>query len=212
MSQTSLLSLLEQGGQREKVDERLRQLAFVDGLKLNEVMLGTLLDVATPDWMRVESLWSMFCIDFGVQPNKICYTARAKAHLLCGRPRTAVQVMSEMQRMGSKLSGREAIIYLQAMLIVCHAELTEIALQQLHELLREARVAMEGADKSVKKQLEMLVALCDRTSLESAAFPELLVVSAGKQGVMQDWRHSAGTKYLSQERPLRPPPPLEKRS
>ena len=205
MSQTSLLSVLEQAGEREKVDERLRHLA-ADGLKLNEVMLGTLLDVATRDWMRVESLWSTFCTNFGVQPNKICYTARAKAHLLCGRPRTALRVMQEMQ--GSKLTGREAIMYLQAMLIVCHAELTEGSLQQLHALLPEARVAMEGADKSVRKQLEMLIKLCDSSSLDSATFPDLLVVSAAKEGVMRDWRHPAGSNYLSQE-PFPPPPPCE---
>ena len=41
ISHTLLLSVLEQAGQKEKVDRGLKELSGTDGLKVDEVVLGT---------------------------------------------------------------------------------------------------------------------------------------------------------------------------
>lgn len=206
ISHTLLLSVLEQAGQKEKVDRGLKELSGTDGLKVDEVVLGTLLDVAGRghEWVRAEQLWVSLCTGFGVRPNVICYAARAKVHLLCGRPRTAVRVMNQLLKRRLLPQGchtdRSALIHLQAMVICCHAEPSEPNLQALKKLVKDHKISRLGKSvgKEGKQQLKKLLELSRQLASSPVAFRDLLVIGSAREGLMRTWPdHPMGSRYLT---------------
>ena len=193
------LSLLEQDGQEKKVDEFLQKARGV----ANEVLLGELVNVAGTryDWKRVEDLWLQFQTDLHVKPNGLCYTARCKAHMLCGRPTACLKVLDEMRAAGFNETHRIAAIELQALVIIYHSALSKPHLHRLSKVaqekfdLREVPAPLRIKIKKLKKVAQHLM-----TKPSSLVFPDLLVHFYCKEGKMANWpNHEAGSKYLKDQ-------------
>ena len=203
ISHTALLSLLEQNGRQQTVDEMLWEAVSVDKLTLNEVVLGSLINVAgaVHDWRRVENLWNMFISNFGVTPRFIQFTARAKAHLLSGRPAFASQIFDEMESAGERFDEARTIAdRLQARLILCHADPTKSKLRKLFKLIGKSHVAEGNA--SDRRELQQLVRLAKqlREDPSSLSFHDILVRHQARYGTMKNWpRYQAGSKYIKEE-------------
>ena len=202
-SYSALLAFFEQNGRQQTVDEMLRQAFSVDKLTLNEVVLGSLINVAgaAHDWRRVENLWNMFRTSFGVIPNFLSFTARAKAHLLSGRPAFASQIFDEMESKGVRLDESRTIAdRLQARLILCHADPTKSKLRELFKLIDNSHVAEGNA--SDRRQIQQLVKLAKQLKDDplSLFFHDILVRDHARYGKMKNWpRYEAGSKYIKEE-------------
>lgn len=194
------LALLEQDGQTKKVDELLqKEPRFFD-----EVLLGELVNVAGTryDWKRVEHLWVKSQTDRHFQPNELCYRARCKAHMLCGRPTACLRVLDEMRSAGFNMkAARTAAMELQALIIICHSGLSKPHLHRLSTVSREgfdfsaAAARMRSEIKQLKEVAQQLM-----TKPSSLVFPDLLVDLNCKQGKMGNWpNHKAGSKYLKDQ-------------
>ena len=61
---------------------------------LSYVVLSGLLEQVfyRKDWERTEILWAIF-MRKGIEPNLICVLARAKVHLLAGRPTAVLEML-----------------------------------------------------------------------------------------------------------------------
>ena len=203
VSHASLLALLEQNGRQQTVDEMLWEAVLVDKLTLNEVVLGSLINVAgaAHDWRRVENLWNMFTTNFGVMPNFLSFTARAKTHLLSGRPAFACQIFDEMESKGVRLDESRIIAdRLQARLILCHADPTESEIRKLFDLIGKSHV-VEGS-ASDRRQIQKLVRLATqlRDDPSSLLFHDILVRHKARHSTMKNWpRYQAGSKYITEE-------------
>ena len=197
------LSLLEQAGQKQKVDKLLRQLHAKQMVnsKVNEIVLGELINVAgiAYDYERVEHFWVKFQAEFDVKPNVLCYRARCKAHLLSGRPLAALMVMDDMQNAGFDTSAaRTAAMHLQSLLIVCHSGLSRSYLKKESRVIQHD-VDLAGVGSVLRKDFEKLIGLANRLLQKpsSVRFRELLVSDHCHQGKMNDWpNYKAGSKYL----------------
>ena len=153
------------------------------------------------DWRRVENLWKMFTTNFGVTPRFIQFTARAKAHLLSGRPAFACQVFDEMESKGERLDETRTIAdRLQARLILCHADPTESEIRKLFDLIGKSH-ATEGSAKD-RKNLQQLVRLAKQLKDDPSPlfFHDILVRDHARYGNMKYWpRYKAGSKYIKEE-------------
>ncbi|CAK0901152.1 unnamed protein product, partial [Prorocentrum cordatum] len=89
------------------------------------VSLGALVNAAgeRKDWRRAEEVWARLVEQFAVEPNVLCYSARAKAHLLCGRPGHSAAVLDEMVSRGIGPNAIAAESHVQALLVVCHSSM-----------------------------------------------------------------------------------------
>ena len=89
LSYTNLLSILEQCGQYGEVDSHLREMSHSRSVSANEVLLGNLINeaAAVHNWKRADDIWKLLVHKLNVEPNRICYTAYAKVHLLSGQAR-----------------------------------------------------------------------------------------------------------------------------
>lgn len=194
------LSLLEQDGQEKKVDEILQKARGV----ANEVLLGDLINVAGTryDWKRVERLWVQFQTDLHVKPNELCYRARCKAHMLCGRPTACWRVLDEMRSAGFNMkAARTAEMELQASIIIYHSGLSKPHLHRLSKVSRE-KLDFSEAAASLRSKMKRLKGVAQQlmTKPSSLVFPDLLVELNCKQGKMANWRkHKAGSKYLKDQ-------------
>ena len=203
VSHTALLALLEQNGRQQTVDEMLWEAVSMDKLTLNEVVLGSLINVAgeAHDWRRVENLWKMFTTNFGVTPRFIQFTARAKAHLLSGRPAFACKIFDEMGSEGERFDEARTIAdRLQARLIVCHADPTKSKFRKLFKQIGKSHVAEGNA--SDRRELQQLVRLAKqlRDDPSSLLFHEILVRHQARHGTMKNWPpYQAGSKYIQEE-------------
>lgn len=194
------LSLLEQDGQEKKVDECLQKARGV----ANEVLLGELVNVAGTryDWKRVEHLWIQFQTDLHVKPNELCYRARCKAHMLCGRPTARLRVLDEMRSAGFNVKvARTAEMELQALIIIYHSGLSKPHLHRLSKVSRE-KLDFSEVPASLQSNIRRLKEVAQRlmTKPSSLVFPDLLVQVYCKEGKMAHWcHHKAGSKYLKDQ-------------
>ena len=136
------------------------------------------------------------------QPNELCYRARCKAHMLCGRPTACLRVLDEMRSAGFNMkAARTAAMELQALIIICHSGLSKPHLHRLSTVSREgfdfsaAAARMRSEIKQLKEVAQQLM-----TKPSSLVFPDLLVDLNCKQGKMGNWpNHKAGSKYLKDQ-------------
>ena len=111
-------------------------------------MLGGLLDCVSSrkDWNRAEGIWEM-CMQNNIEPNLICFRARAKVHLLAGRPTMALQVLQsalDMWGLCIHEDARTATEYAQSLLIVCHSSLDPAAMEHLQTFLKSGYFRVEA--------------------------------------------------------------------
>jgi len=153
------------------------------------------------DWRRVENLWNMFKTSFGVMPNFLSFHARAKAHLLSGRPAFACQIFDEMESKGLHLhASRIFADHLQARLILCHADPTKSKLRKLFKLIDKSHVAEGSA--SDRRDIQQLVRLATqlRDDPSSLLFHDMLVRHKARHSTMTNWpEYQAGSKYIKEE-------------
>eukprot|EP00930_Biecheleria_cincta_P061354 TRINITY_DN46920_c0_g1_i1.p1 TRINITY_DN46920_c0_g1~~TRINITY_DN46920_c0_g1_i1.p1 ORF type:complete len:442 (+),score=55.27 TRINITY_DN46920_c0_g1_i1:31-1356(+) len=154
----------------------------------NVVMLGALLNIAAKrkHLARGEHHWDLQTRIHGVKPNIIAVTARAKLYLLCGRPRGALQVTSEV--MEPYLHVHET--RLQAAVITYHSTLSKRDLRVLRNTMQAATPSMKGAGKNNRTKLkafERIVSLL-QTSPADVAVRDLLVTPNGKESVISTWQ------------------------
>ena len=201
---TNLLSMFEQCGQHSRVDDILDHLAQSGKVSPNEVLLGNLVNEAgmLHDWRRAEHLWDVLVQKFGVEPNCICYVALAKAHLLAGRPETAICKLDAMAAAGiGSGNGHAAMLHLQALLIVCHSMPSEKHLSVLAQFMKRT-ASLNHTDwgwnmqKEWKKMRHVGRKLGSNSS--SVTFGQILCQdNARRYGIMPD--HPAGSQYLKEE-------------
>ena len=124
---TVRLQLLEQHGRQKQVDELLQTDLKGGGLEPDVVLLGGLINAAARarDWRRADELWRQLVARRNVKANVPAFTAYAKAHLLCGRPASTVQIIGDMiQHNVGRLDYKVSEMCLQSLLILCHSSPT----------------------------------------------------------------------------------------
>ena len=173
MAYAPLLCLLEQCRYQDRVDELVDEIVQRQGLDLNEIVLGGLINAACTDWKRVEKIWDLLVNIYHVQPNTLCFTARSKAHFLAGRPGAAAKILQ-----GSQLDTLRAVaMHLQSQLIVCHAELSKASKKKLKKCLARAQTADTSKDgRQLISELEQLIELSRQLLREpsSVRLPDLV--------------------------------------
>ncbi|CAK9052819.1 unnamed protein product [Durusdinium trenchii] len=204
-SYTPLLSLYEKSGLYRQVDQLLCQMAS-STQPPNVVTLGNLVNASgsTQNWRRACYLWSTLVHEFQVSPNTVCYTAHAKVSILVGRPAAALQTLDDLLRARPhQLDATAVVLYLQALLIVCHSNLSEACLKQLSKSLKAAHAGiMADASQEMQQQWRSMTSLGWKLLHNPSAlrFKDLLVIDNAKHGHMKDWNdHLAGANYLSEQ-------------
>ena len=202
---TPLLSLYEQTRHHLKVEELLKEMVS-KSQPPNVVTLGELMNAAGSDWKRAEQIWNHLVGELNVTPNVICYVAYAKGSILAGRPFGAMMILDTMWNEGlGDDNNNAAVVYLQALLIACHSDLSRFS-ARLSSYLEETHgtigPSMKHAGKQMKRQWNQMTSLghsllaCPMT----VKFRDLLVYENAKQGEMKNWKdHSANSKYLMEE-------------
>ncbi|CAE7347571.1 psuK [Symbiodinium sp. CCMP2456] len=200
---STYIQFLEQYGLCEEVDALLEDAAMSQAL--NYIVLSGLLEQVSyrKDRERAEVLWAYF-LRKGIEPNLICVLARAKVHLLAGRPTVVLGILeSGMARCGScfEENGRLVQEYAQSFLIASHSSLDPQVLHHLREFLESGHFSIEektsasmrNSLKQMKSLAEML--LSDPSNLR---LHDLLVEwKAREMSVMAKWDNfRAGTRYL----------------
>ena len=204
MAYTPLLSLYEKSGLHQEVDELLTQMLSENQMP-NEVTLGDLVNATGHDWKRADQLWKTMVERFQITPNVICFVAHAKVHMLAGRPLASLEILDKMWAANTgKESANAAVVYLQALLIVCHSNPSEANLSHLSSFLTESDATLsqgKAVTVSLQAQWRKLSVLGRQLLLAPllVKFEDLLVYGNAKDGEMRRWKDLlAGSKYLSE--------------
>jgi len=198
-----VLALGERAQMHEQVDAALAMLMRQQGDMVDESVLRQLVVVAGEmhNWKRLDKLWDVFTSSS--TPGFLTYSLYASAHFRCGRPLSAIRILDELleqdigtvvQRAGSK------VLYLQALLVLCHSTASSADLQRLAKFLETAppdanvpntKLEQWGFLKFQAKKL-----LRDPSAV---AFSQLQRVM-DERSVMKTWPdRPAGSKYLQSE-------------
>eukprot|EP00438_Fugacium_kawagutii_P018919 Skav209936 [mRNA] locus=scaffold102:229307:235593:+ [translate_table: standard] len=141
---TPLLSLYEQAGDHRKVGELLKEMV-AENHPPNVVTLGHLINDVGANLKRADQLWDELVNAFDVAPNVICYTAHAKVSILAGQPSSTIIILETMKQEGLGTDNTNAaVVYLQALLIVCHSDPSASNLAKLSNYLEEAETFICG--------------------------------------------------------------------
>ncbi|OLP99136.1 hypothetical protein AK812_SmicGene18362, partial [Symbiodinium microadriaticum] len=172
---------------------------------LSYVVLSGLLEQVSyrKDWERAEILWAIF-MRKGIEPNLICVLARAKVHLLAGRPTAVLEILQGgMAGCGScfEENGRLVVEYAQSLLIASHSSLDPQVLHHLREFLESGHFSIEEkTSASTRNALKQMKALAETllSDPRDLRLHDLLVEWKPKEmSVMATWDNlPAGTKYL----------------
>ena len=204
LAYTSYLSVLEGCGLHVEVEELLDQISDSPDATPIEDPLGNLINVAGTkhNWNRADRIWEMLVYKFAVEPNHICYVAFAKAHLLAARPVVAVQILDCMTKTGlGHGNGQAAVLYLQALLLTCHASPTKSHQSKVAEFLT-ASAELDGSDWGhfLSRQWSQLRNASTRfVSCPSSLTLHQILLSdnAKRRNVMMNWPdYTAGSEYL----------------
>ena len=200
---STYIQFLEQYRLCDDVDALLEDAEMSQAL--NYIVLSGLLEQVSfrKDWERAEILWAN-CTKKGVKPNLICVLARAKVHLLAGRPTAVLEILqSGMDLCGScfEENGRLAQEYAQSLLIASHASLDPQVLRHLREFLESGHFSIEAKTSvSMRKGLNHMKALAEMllSDPRDLRLHDLLVEWKAKEiSVMAKWNNfRAGTRYL----------------
>ena len=190
----------EESGCYDRVDDMLRAAKIGQQWVPNVVLLGALLNTAARrnTLRRGEHHWDLLTTSYGIKPNVIAISARAKLHLLCGRPQTVVQVTSEAKELNVHLFTS----LLQASVVICHSSLSKLDLQRLNEALQLVGPIMQDARKRAQLDFKSFKLLAERLrkSPDTLGIKDLLITTNGKESVMATWKGCrAGSKYLASE-------------
>ena len=204
ISFSTYLCFLEQYQRCDEVDALLESKEEVVSRASNHVLLGSLLNSISQrrDWERAEALWAVF-VAKGIKLNYMSHHARAQVHLLAGRPLHAVEVFnSGVSDFVSviKQDLRVAMLYSQALLVVCHSSLEPDAMERLQAFL--ALALEKGASRprdmredllNIRKVLKTL-----QQKPQEVQLPDVLIQWKTKhQSAMSEWKHlRAGSNYL----------------
>ena len=146
-----------------------------------------------------EALWQrLICGESRVVPNRIAYGARIKAHVLCGRPTMASEIMDEALRSGCELNPVLGQSHVQALIIVCHSSLAQRDFRRLDEALERGEpVLREGSPKQKRTWLALRdVAAKILSAPASVELHDALVEDNARQSDMAKWSDcSAGPRY-----------------
>merc|ERR1712008_194941 len=90
--------MLEVYQRRQEVDVVLAAGVAAGEAWGDRILLGALVNLAADkrDWRRAEDLWQRFVKQYGIKPNITNSTVFAKAQLLCGRIREALDAYLEL--------------------------------------------------------------------------------------------------------------------
>ncbi|CAE7506681.1 psuK [Symbiodinium sp. CCMP2592] len=200
---STYIQFLEQYRLYDQVDALLEDAEMSQAL--NYIVLSGLLEQVSfrKDWERAEILWTN-CTAKGVMPNLICVLARAKVHLLAGRPTAVLEILqSGMDLCGScfEENGRLVQEYAQSLLIASHSSLDPQVLRHLREFLDDGHFSIEKKTSfSMRNGLKQMKALAEMllSSPNDLRLHDLLVEWKAKEmSVMAKWDNfRAGTKYL----------------
>ena len=156
-------------------------------------------------WSRADSLWDMMVRQLAVQPNGICYTALAKAHLLSGRPSEAIDKMDAMVEAGLDIFdagvGQVSILRLQALLLLCHSEPSERHLSNLAGFMKDtASLNCTGWGSFMQNDWKLVRRMGRRLGSKplSLSFRQILCHDNCRRcSVMTSWPdYPAGSGYL----------------
>ena len=215
MSYTAWLSLLELQGKHDDVDNLLFELGegAKQHLTLNEVTLGDLISRAKTaatslcDTKRVDLIWQTLVGRYKVKPHFLAYTTYAQTHLLAGHPQNTLMILDDMlqNQKGPKderlaMDYRLAVLYMQALLIVCHSSMSRADSARLQAFLpKGAAIVEKKSAKGGKAEWKKMEALARKllSNGKKPFFKELLVNDVARDSHMKSWKnHRAGTKYL----------------
>ena len=154
------------------------------------------------DWRRADELWRQLVTRRNVKANVPAFTAYAKAHLLCGRPASTVQIIGDMiQHNVGRLDYKVSEMCLQSLLILCHSSPTPENKSRLSAATQEhKRLVTLNVPRSFKlcwKQLSGVIAtfLSDPAKLRLRDI--LITRLVRKESIMKDWDNfAAGSLYL----------------
>ena len=200
--------LCEMQGRHTEVDDTLER-CLGEGLQLNEVVLGTLIEAtaARVDPQRADVLWHALL--HHVEPNFLAYAVYAKVYLLAGQPQESVHIIDNMMEGKEPMNYRLAVGYLQSLLIVCHSSLSSPFLRSLSQFLEKgAAIVQCESSRPGKQQWNALEVLSKQllSKPQDVCFQDLLVTPIATQSLMREWKnHKAGSNYL-----LKPPEILER--
>mmetsp|Transcript_149131 Transcript_149131/g.415652 ORF Transcript_149131/g.415652 Transcript_149131/m.415652 type:complete len:468 (+) Transcript_149131:59-1462(+) len=202
ISYSNYALVLEVHNQPRRVDELLSACAQKNW-RPSVVLLGALVNAAAErhDWLRAEMLWDRLVNGFGVKPNLIAYSARAKAHLLCGRPALVASIIDDALDRNVELNLHLAEALLQASLVMYHSSLAAEDLMRLRNALSMARPVMCNYGRAQRERWQRLEEAASRIrcSPASVRLYDVLLTMHGRQSIMTDWPHmSAGSRYLEQ--------------
>ena len=204
MSFSTYLCFLEHYQHCDEVDAFLESEEEVVSRASNYVLLGSLLNSISQrrDWERAETLWAVF-VAKGINLDYISHHARAQVHLLAGRPLDAVEVLnSGVSDVVSviKKDLRVAVLYSQALLVVCHSSLEPDAMEGLQAFLalalEKGASRPNGMRKDLLKMRNVLKTL--QRKPQEVQLPDVLIEWKAKhQSAMSEWKHlRAGSNYL----------------
>ncbi|CAK9109888.1 unnamed protein product [Durusdinium trenchii] len=173
ITHSTYIQFLEQYEHCEEVDAILEADSLKKQPVLNYVVLGGLLDCVSSrkDWNRAEGIWEM-CMQNNIEPNLICFRARAKVHLLAGRPTMALQVLQsalDMWGLCIHEDARTATEYAQSLLIVCHSSLDPAAMEHLQTFLKSGYFRVEAESTAlIRSCLLEMEAGCRWSTIQGA--------------------------------------------
>lgn len=197
----SAFALVLEGCQlSDRVDEILAKHAEVWAPDC--VALGQLVNSAAEqrNWRRAEELWTRLVVERKVTPHTLAYGARAKAHLLCGRPAAAAHVIDEMLGCEMALPPEIAESHVQCLLIAYHSSLEENDFRRLGQALSRGEPVISKASlwqrKTWTKMKHVMSQL--RENPQSLHLRDVLVEWKAQQSEMSKWqRKCAGSRYLT---------------
>ena len=141
-----------------------------------------------------------------MQANLFCFLARAKGHLLAGRPCAVMHILHkgmEVCGLSFRENGRVVQEYSQSLLIVCHSSLDSAYLQHLRAVLDRGLFSVEEqTSASTRADLQRMKSVAMRLLSEphDVRFHDLLIEwKAKQQSIMAGWDNfCAGTCYLTE--------------
>ena len=198
------ICFLEQYQRPDEVDAFLQSQDEVVSKAVNVVLLGSLLNCTAwrRDWLRAETLWETF-MKRQVRPNIISHNARAKVHLLAGRPGQVLEIydnaLTDFVR-AVREDFRVAQYYNQALLVVCHSSLDQTAIKRLQDGLALSLKKGPLSPKSVREYLETMRSIAHKLihAPKKVFLHDVLIDFKAKElSAMAEWEnYPAGSHYL----------------
>jgi len=202
MAFTVYLRALAACGQPDRVDRLLPALRSMQFEGDMNYLLGALVDVAGHhhNWERADRLWRIFVDEHRIQPNFMCYTAWAKAHLLCGRPHVAADKIDEMLKLGMSLDDKLTVDHAQCLLVTCHSTMTLADRDRLIAALTAGTPLLIESARTLRETWVKILSATRQlgSTMAPLCLHDVLVEwKSSTLSVMKDWEHyPAGCNYL----------------